>query len=345
MHTAQTPVIESPEVRSYVEGLITDAQLKDDVITEKDDVITKKDVVINEQQKRISQLEEYLRLARVQRFGRSSEKSPHQGELFDEAELEVDVEALASQLPEKKPVKKKSPNKALSSKLPRIQIHLDLTDEEKEGAINTFYTPVKEELDIIPAQVRVLEYLQEKAVFSRNGKKEIVAGKRPTHPLGKTIASVGLLAYIIIAKYCDALPLYRLEKILARYGGSMTRTAMANWIIRLNNVFMPLISLMREHQLNGPYLQADETRIQVLKEPGKPVTSEKWMCGSFEAARLSNRLFCLTMMHHAVQRFPCACWMALVVFYRPMVVRAITRCVKKTAYCMSGAGIMHGENS
>jgi len=270
MNITHTPVIKSPEVRSYIEDLITDAQLKDDVIT-------KKDGVINEQQKRIAQLEEYLRLARVQRFGRSSEKSPHQGELFDEAELEVDAEALASQLPEKKPVKKKSPNKALSSKLPRIQIHLDLTDEEKEGAINTFYTPVKEELDIIPAQVRVLEYLQEKAVFSRNGKKEIVAAKCPTHPLGKTIASVGLLAYIIIAKYCDALPLYRLEKILTRYGGSMTRTAMANWIIRLNDVFMPLIKLMREHQLNGTYLQADETRIQVLKEPGKSITSDKWM--------------------------------------------------------------------
>jgi transposase len=92
--------------------------------------------------------------------------------------------------------------------------------------------------------VRVLEYLQEKAVFSKNGEKKIIAARRPKHPLGKTIASVSLLAYIIISKYCDALPLYRLEKILNRYGGSMTRTAMAGWIIRLHDVFMPLINLM-----------------------------------------------------------------------------------------------------
>ncbi len=239
--------------------------------------IKQKDIVIYEQQKRIALLEEYLRLARVQRFGQSSEKSPHQGELFDEAELEADVEVLASQFTAKKPVKKKSPNKALSSKLPRIQVRLNLTEEEKEGAINTFYTPAKEELDIIPAQVRVLEYLQEKAVFSDKGKQKIIAAKRPTHPLGKTIASVGLLAYIIIAKYCDGLPLYRLEKILSRYGGSMTRTAMAGWIIRLNDVFLPLINLMREHQLKGTYLQADETRLQVLKEPWKSATSDKWI--------------------------------------------------------------------
>jgi hypothetical protein len=95
--------------------------------------------------------------------------------------------------------------------------------------------------------------------------------------LGKCIASVQLLAYILISKYADALPLYRLEKILKRYGGNITRTAMANWIIRLDDVFKPLINLMREQQLEGDYLQADETRVQVPKEDGKPATSDKWM--------------------------------------------------------------------
>jgi transposase len=52
---------------------------------------------------------------------------------------------------------------------------------------------------------------------------------------------------------------------------------MANWIIRLDNVFMPLINLLREQQLTADYLQADETRVQVLKEDGKAATSDKWM--------------------------------------------------------------------
>ncbi|GMR16803.1 MAG: IS66 family transposase [Gammaproteobacteria bacterium] len=278
MQTAKKPVIKSSKKYPYVDDLLSDLSPKDKLIQDHLHVIKQKDVVIEEQQKRIALLEEYLRLARVQRFGRSSEKTPGQGDLFDEAELEVDAAELKSQLTDQAPVKKKKPEKALSSTLPRYQIHLNLTDEEKEGAINTFYTTVKEELDIVPAKVRVLEYLQEKAVFiDHHNNKNIVAAKRPQHPLGKTIASVSLLAYIIIAKYCDALPLYRLEKILGRYGGSMTRTAMAGWIIRLHDVFMPLINLMREHQLTGDYLQADETRLQVLKEPGKSATSDKWM--------------------------------------------------------------------
>lgn len=95
--------------------------------------------------------------------------------------------------------------------------------------------------------------------------------------MGKCLASTQLLAYIVTAKYADSLPLYRLEHILQRYGGSISRTTMANWIIRLEDVFRPLLNLLHEHQLSGDYLQADESRLQVLKETGKPATSGKWM--------------------------------------------------------------------
>ena len=52
---------------------------------------------------------------------------------------------------------------------------------------------------------------------------------------------------------------------------------MANWVVRLDEVFRPLINLIREVQLEGDYLQGDETRIRVLKEPGKSARSNKWM--------------------------------------------------------------------
>lgn len=258
------------------ENLIEALTEKDRLLEDRNHLLEQKSHVIDSQKKRIAQLEEYLRLEKSRRYGPGSEKHPGQGELFNEAEqIADDVERPP--VPEKNLKKSKAGRKGLSDKLPREQIYLNLTDAEKEGAINTFYSKIKEELDIIPAKVRVLEYLQEKAVFSENGKQTILAATQPVHPLGKSIASVSLLAYIIVAKYCDALPLYRLEKILARYGGSITRTSMANWIIRLFDIFMPLINLMKEHQLSGDYLQADETRIQVLKEPGRAATSDKWM--------------------------------------------------------------------
>ena len=129
-----------------------------------------------------------------------------------------------------------------------------------------------------PAQARVIEYWQEKAVFDTpEGESTVKVAARPIHPLGKCLASVQLLAWILVAKYADALPLYRLEGILKRHGGQISRTTMANWIIRLDDVFKPLINLLREQQLDGDYLQADETRLQVLKESGKSAQSDKWM--------------------------------------------------------------------
>ena len=250
-----------------------------DVIEQQAHVIAERDHLIAEQQKLLALMEEQLRLARQRRFGASSEKQPHQGDFFDEAELEVALSEIEAQLPDEAPSKpKRKPRAGFSDKLPRVRIELPLSDAEKAGAHQTFFTKVKEELDIVPAQARVLEYWQEKAVFETDGGEQTFkAAPRPAHPLGKCIASVQLLAYVLTAKYADALPLYRLEHILKRYGGSISRTTMANWIIRLDDVFKPLINLLQEHQLSGDYLQADETRLQVLKDDGRSATSDKWM--------------------------------------------------------------------
>ena len=235
------------------------------------------------QEKTIKLLEEQLRLATQERFGASSEKLAFQKGLFDEAELEDRLHELDEQLAEGEPTDTdkppcKSKRTGFPEKLPRVRVELTLSDEEKAGATNTFFTKVKEELDIIPARARVLEYWQEKAVFETpEADSTIKSASRPVHPLGKCVASVHLLAYILVAKYADALPLYRLAGIIERHGGDISRTTLANWIIRLDGVFAPLINVLREHQLSGDYLQADETHIQVLKEDGKAATSAKWM--------------------------------------------------------------------
>jgi len=243
------------------------------------ELIEQKDHIIEEQRKLLQLMEAQLRLARQRRFGASSEKLSFQGDFFDEAELEQALSEVEAQLPESAPSKPpRKKREGFSDQLPRIQVHLRLSEEQKAGASKTFFTKVKEELDIVPAQARVIEYWQEKAVFEADdGSSTIEAAPRPAHPLGKCIASVQLLACVLVAKYADALPLYRLEGMLKRYGGNLSRTTLANWIIGLDAVFQPLINLLREHQLSGDYLQADETRVQVLKETGKLATSDSWM--------------------------------------------------------------------
>lgn len=262
-------------LQDQCETLTRDKEKQDDVVDKKSDVIVA-------QKKRIEQLEEDLRLLRHARYGRSSEKNINQLELFNEAELladgEGDEDDNAEEESSAKTKKKRRPKKGLSPSLPRTQIHHRLSDEEKEGAIDTFFEKTKEELDIIPAQVQVIEHLQEKAVFADDqGKRTIVTAAKPAHPLGKAIASVSLLVYIIISKYADGLPLYRLGGILKRYGGDITRTTLAKWLIRLSSELQPVINLLEEHQLSSDYMQGDETRMKVLKEPGMSPTSQKQM--------------------------------------------------------------------
>jgi len=245
-------------------------------------LVEKKSEVIQNQQARIAILEERLRLKTIEHFAASSESNPLQDRLFndpeqisDEDEAAQDEDVVAGKDKPKKPRPKR---KGLNPDIPRVQQHHRLTDEQREGAIDTFFVSVKEELDITPAKVQVIEHLQEKAVYlDEHNEKKLRVAERPAHPLGKSIASVSLLAYLIIAKYCDGLPLYRLEGILKRYGGSINRSTMATWLIRLSQQMQCVVNLLQEEQLSADYLQGDETRQQVLKEPGTDPTGDKWI--------------------------------------------------------------------
>jgi len=233
---------------------------------------------------RIELLEEMLRLKRVQQFAARSEKSAYQAELFDEAEAQAEMEDLAERLPETdtqehgvRPQRKRR-QRGFSDSLPRERIELTLPAEDKVGASKVFFAKVKEELHYIPAQLKVLEYWQEKAVFEGDyGADEIISAVRPAHPLGKCQATPSLLAHLITGKYADGLPLYRQQAMFKRLGHELDRSTMAHWVVRLEPVLQPLIERIRQCQMQSDYLQADETRIQVLKESGKRAQSDKWM--------------------------------------------------------------------
>jgi len=272
------------ELMTMVMGLQQQLDQKDAALTASNQTIKQREQTIQQREQYIELLEELLRYKKIQQFAASSEKSAHQIHLFDESELEAEIELLRDQLPEDlkeadEPARtqRQTRQRGFAENLVRERIELALSDEEKAGAVKTFFTKVKEELEFIPAQLKVLEYWQEKAVFNEDGEERIVAAQRPVHPLGKCQATTSLLAYLITSKYADGLPLYRQEQMLKRLGHEISRTNMANWIIQLEPVFRPLMNLIREVQNSSDYLQADETRIQVLKEDGKAAQSDKWM--------------------------------------------------------------------
>lgn len=237
---------------------------------------------LQSQSARIDVLEEVVRHLKIKRFMPSSEKTnADQFLLFDEAELctdpKVEQHEKDNQDQSKNNTSKPRGRKPLSNDLPREQIFLYLTDEQKTGAKSTFFAKVKEELDIVPAKIRVLEYMQEKAVFDNNDGQSMIAAKLAKHPLPGSLGSTGLIAHVITSKYVDDLPLYRIEKMLRRYGGELSRATLANYVMKSAQLFQPLVNLLREHQNSGDIVAMDETRIQVLKEPGKSATSDKYM--------------------------------------------------------------------
>ena len=122
-----------------------------------------------------------------------------------------------------------------------------------------------------------------------------IATVKPLIPLMKhSLASASTVAYIMTQKYVDGLPLARQEKIWAREGISLSRTTMANWVIQCSQSWLkPLYKHMKQELLTHSVIHADETVVQVLKEDGKPATSESrmWMYASAALIRHQVRLF------------------------------------------------------
>lgn len=269
-----------------------------------DDIGTLK-AIIGVQNLEIERLKEQLRLAAHKRFGSSSEKAgPDQLGLFNEAETLVgasDAEAAPDDtitIPEHK--RAKGGRKPLSDDLPRVRIEHDIAETEKLCPCGSGHARPKigemiaEQADIVPARVQVLQHVRFKygpchvcdgvfpetaagAEVDADDARPVIAAPLPPQPLPKSIASPRTCAFVTTAKYADGLPLYRLEKILKRYGLDVSRGTLAQWMIRLGDLIVPLMNLMEEVQLSYDVLQMDETTVQVLKEDGRKAQTKSRM--------------------------------------------------------------------
>ena len=201
--------VHAQEIQSHVTTIQNHAntiQSHESTIQSRESTIQDHEKTIKSCEAYIGLLEEQLNLSKIQKFCASSEKLAYQIDLFDEVELEqaiADIDALLPDelLTEAAVAAKKIRKRGFSASLTRVRVELTLTDAEKVGAVRTFFTKVKEELEYIPAKLNVLEYWQEKAVFNGvNGDDQIIAAQRPIHPLGKCFASTPLLANIMVSK-------------------------------------------------------------------------------------------------------------------------------------------------
>jgi len=266
------------------------ALMQDSTQTLPDDPVALK-AIIATQAKRIAALEEYVALARIKQYGASTEKSPNQQEMFNEAELVVVAEEMLAtceqngdednlaDTPQNTPQRKRG-RKPLPAHLPRVRIEHDVPESEKTcpcGCARTLIGEVtSEQLDIIPAKIQVLVQVRKKYAC-KHCEDGVVTAPLPPQPIPKSNASPGLLAHIAVSKYQDALPLYRQETMLQRTGVEIPRNTLASWMINAGELLQPLLNEMEKQLLGYPVMQCDETVVQILKEPDKSATSQSYM--------------------------------------------------------------------
>jgi len=253
-------------------------------------ILSKKDARIAELEALVKYYEGQLLLAKHRQYGSSSEKmNPGQLNLFDEAENTADPERSEPDLEEivYKRRKQKGKREDDLSALPTETIEYVLPEEDRNcvecgGKLHTMSHDVRRELEIVPASVKVIEY--KRAVYScracekNNDHVPIVKAPMPESVIKGSLASPSTVAHIMYQKYVMCSPLYRQEKDWERQGVYLNRQTMANWVNRCSADWLePLYDRMQLKLLTSEVLHADETVVQVLKEPDKKPQASSYM--------------------------------------------------------------------
>jgi transposase len=128
---------------------------------------------------------------------------------------------------------------------------------------------VTEELEYKPAIFFVNQYVRPKYACPNCPDNGVTTASMPPRPIGKSVAGPGLLAYILVSKYVDHLPLYRLQQMFMRYNIHINRSSMAGWIAELCNPLEAIYRAMKKALLSSFLIQADETTLKVLDDTVK----------------------------------------------------------------------------
>ena len=217
-------------------------------------------------------------------FGTRSERfvpnaDPNQQSLFDlpAAEPAKEPEKEDINYQRNKLSKLKPARQALPAHLPRVEVILE-PDGLTEGMV-CIGEEVTETLEYRAAKLWVRRTIRRKYVVAPKetalGTEEIEAATTqdtpavliapiPERPIDKCIAEASLLAYVIISKYIDHLPLYRLAKIFKREQMPIPDSTIGGWVSAIAKLLETLYQAHVSQVLDNHYIQADESTIPVL---------------------------------------------------------------------------------
>jgi transposase len=217
-------------------------------------------------------------------FGSSSEK-------LDRSQLELLLQLARSPEPQLKPIKPlaaapKAP--ARPGRGPRLPDNLPVVEEiidpepvkAQPQAWRRIGQEVSEQLDYEPGRFLKRRVIRNKYVHKTDSDLAPIIAALPERLLDKSLPAPGLLAHIVVAKYCDHLPLYRQEQIYRqRHGVHLPRQSLTRWVELVSDWLKPIYEQIRTGVMGGGYVQVDETPVDYL-EPGHGKTRQGylWTC-------------------------------------------------------------------
>src|SRR6201996_500049 len=197
-----------------------------------------------------------MQLAKLRRmqFGRSSERLNRQIEQLElqleeleATEAQAEAKAEASGQVSSRPERMKPKRRPLPDHLPRQDIVHEPADACTCSAcgagMSKLGVDVTEVLDYVPGRFQVLRHVRPKYACKRCDR--ITQAPAPSLPIPRGRPSAALLAHVLVAKYCDHLPLYRQSAIYARDGLDLDRSTLADWVGQAAWLLDPIVERIR----------------------------------------------------------------------------------------------------
>src|SRR5215813_7504525 len=239
--------------------------------------------LITSRDSEIEQLKLLIAKLRRMQFGRKSEKLERQIEQLElrlEALQMNDAETVATLPKAMANIERiaRSVRRPLPAHLPR-EVQTLLPKEEAcpdcGGVLHKLGEDVSEIMERVPARCYVIRQVRVKLACGSCDK--IVQAQAPSRPIERGMAGPGLLAHVLVSKYCDHLPLYRQSQIYARSGVELDRSTLAEWVGGSSELLAPLVEALRRHVLAAGKLHADDIPVPVLAPGlGKTKTGRLW---------------------------------------------------------------------
>jgi transposase len=219
------------------------------------------------------QLEEKIAELLRKLFGRKSEKiDPNQLSLIDLENLGLSASVALPEPPPQPPAapaRKGHGRRRPPKELPRRRIVHEVPEAERlcpccGEPMQAIREELSDQLDYQPASLVVIEHVRPVYACRKGCAEAPVIAPKPPQPIDKGLPGPGLLAHVVVSKYCDHLPLYRQEGIFRRQGVELARSTLCGWVGEVAATVAPVVDRLKQDLLASKLIATDDTTVPVL---------------------------------------------------------------------------------